>query len=275
LSLIELSFDGAVAVLKLSAPRGNRFGVELVDEMDEAIDEINAKEARAVVLCGDGPDFCHGGDVSAWPDLNPRGLRTVFERYLAVFNRFERLPIPIIAAVQGLCNGGGFELALRADIMFAGKSARFSHSEQTVAFITVLGGIYRVAERAGRLLAYEWALTSDEIPVSVLAQHGLVNRVVPDEFLMDEAMGFAKRIAKGATLSHAAHKALLRAWSVGGIAAADDAMFDLTSHLLDGKDIRRGVMNAAGALLADKPRPRLEFEGQWASPELYKNTADQ
>lgn len=262
MSYIKLSFDGAVAILTLSAPLNNRFGAEMVDDMDKAIDELIKREARAVLLCGDGPDFCHGGDVIPWLDLESRELQSVFERYMTVFNRLERLPIPVIAAVQGLCNGGGFELALRADILIAGESTRFTHSEQTVAFITVIGGIYRVAERAGRLLAYEWALTSEEIPAKVAAQHGLVNRIVPDADVQSEALAFAKRVAAGATKAHAAHKALLRAWSVGGIAAADDVMFDLTSHILDSEDTKRGIVNAATALAEGKPRPTLEFHNR-------------
>jgi enoyl-CoA hydratase/carnithine racemase len=135
---LSLSFDGAVAILTLSGPLNNRFGVEVVDDLYNAIDELIAKEARAVLLCADGPDFSHGGDVLPWPNLEAREIKSIFERYMDGFNRLERLPIPVIAAVQGLCNGGGFELALRADILFASESARFCHSEQTVAFITVL-----------------------------------------------------------------------------------------------------------------------------------------
>jgi enoyl-CoA hydratase/carnithine racemase len=259
---ITLSFDGAVAILTLSAPNNNRFGVEMVDEMDKAIDELIAKEARAVLLCADGPDFSHGGDIIPWLNLKPREINSIFERYMDVFNRLERLPLPVIAAVQGLCNGGGFELALRADILIAGESTRFSHSEQTVAFLTVVGGVYRVAERAGRLLAYQWALTSEQIPAKVAAQHGLVNRIVPDDAGRAEALAFAKKIAAGATKAHAAHKALLRAWSVGGIAAADDVMFDLTSHILESEDTRRGIVNAVEALVAGKPRPIIEFHNR-------------
>jgi enoyl-CoA hydratase/carnithine racemase len=259
---ISLSFDDEVAILTLSTPLNNRFGVKVMDDLENAVDELTAKEARAVLLCADGPDFSHGGDVRPWGNLEAREINAIFERYMDGFNRLERLPIPVIAAVQGLCNGGGLELALRADILFASESTRFSHSEQTIAFVTVLGGIYRVAERAGRLLAYQWALTSEEIPVSVFAQHGLVNYIVPNASLRKEALNFAKRVAKGPTLAHGTHKALLRAWSVGGIAAADDVMFDLTRHLLESKDFIRGKVNAAEALTAGKPRPNLDFDGR-------------
>ena len=259
---LTLSFDGAVAILTLSTPLNNRFEVDVIDELADAIDELTVKQARAVVLCADGPDFCHGGDVRSWPDLTGGEINLIFKRYIEGFNRLERLPIPVIAAVQGLCNGGGFELALRADILIASENARFSHSEQTVAFVTVLGGIYRVAERAGRLRAYWWALTSEEIPVQEAYACGLVNRIVPDASLRNEAIAFAKRVAAGATLAHGAHKALLRAWSVNGIAAADDVMFDLTSHILESEDFKRGKKSAADALNAGVPRPVLEFNGR-------------
>ena len=137
MAYLSLSFDDAVAILTLNSPLNNRFGVEVIDDLDNAIDELTAKEARAVLLCADGPDFSHGGDVLPWPNLEAREIKSIFKRYMDGFNRLERLPIPVIAAVQGLCNGGGFELALRADILFASESARFSHSEQTIAFITV------------------------------------------------------------------------------------------------------------------------------------------
>ena len=74
---------------------------------------------------------------------------------MSVFNRFERMPMPVIAAVQGLCFGGGLELALRADMIFAGESSTFGHPEQSLGIVTVLGGIYRVAERAGRCQVVE------------------------------------------------------------------------------------------------------------------------
>jgi enoyl-CoA hydratase/carnithine racemase len=138
--------------------------------------------------------------------MSPQELRTLFERYLSAFNQFERLPIPTVAAVQGLCFGCGLELAVRADGIFAGASARFGHPEQSIGIVTVLGGIYRIAERAGRSRAIEWALTSEQVPATVMERYGVVNRVVEDKALIEEATAFAKLLAKGPTRAHAAHK---------------------------------------------------------------------
>ena len=124
----------------------------------------------------------------------------------------------------------------------------------------MLGGIYRVAERAGRARAIEWALTCARVAASVMADAGIVNRVVADESVLDEATDFAHRVASGPTRAHAAHKAPLRTWAVGGIAAAD-AMFDIAMPLFETEDVKTGLASAVDALKAGKPRPVLAFLG--------------
>jgi len=259
---IKLAFEDGLATLTLASPPNNRFGIDMVNEINDAVDEIAEKKARAILLCADGDDFCFGGDIEPWPRLRPQDLQANFERFMLVFNRLERLPVPIIGAVQGLCNGGGFELALRADILFAAEDARFSHSEQSLGFVTVLGGVYRVAERVGSRLAYQWALTSEKVPAAVMERHGLVNKLFARDRLLAEATGFAKQVASGATMAHAAHKALLRSWSVGGVAATDDVMFDLTNHLLDSADMKKGIASAYAAFVSGGERPVITFDGR-------------
>lgn len=149
-----------LATIVLNNPPQNRLAPQMVDELSEIVNVVGRSEVRAVLLQAEGSDFSFGGDIVPWPAMSPPELRTLFERYLSAFNQFERLPIPTAAAVQGLCFGGGLELAVRADVIFAGASARFGHPEQSIGIVTVLGGVYRIAERAGRSRAIEWALTS-------------------------------------------------------------------------------------------------------------------
>jgi enoyl-CoA hydratase/carnithine racemase len=259
---LQLHFDEHIATLVLSNPPQNRIGDQMIDDLDDAIDVIGDSDARAVVLRSEGENFSFGGDILPWPEENGRQLRARFERYMSVFNRFERMPLPVVAAVQGLCFGGGLELALRADVLFAAASATFGHPEQTLGIVTLLGGIYRVAERAGRSRAAEWALTSEKVPAATMERFGIVNRVVDEAALIDEATAFARKIARGPTRAHAAHKALLRAWAVGGVAAADEAMFDIAMPLFETQDVTRGLASAVDALKAGKPRPVLEFQGR-------------
>jgi enoyl-CoA hydratase/carnithine racemase len=262
MSHLGYSIDDRFATLTLDNPPQNRIDEQVADELAEAIDAIGRSDARVLLLRAGGPDFSFGGDIVPWPDLDTRELRTLFERHMSAFNRLERLPLPVIAAVQGLCFGGGFELALRADVIFAAESARFGHPEQSIAVITLLGGIYRVAERAGRSRASEWALTSEQVPAAVMADAGVVNRVVADDALLDEATAFAQRLAKGPTRAYAAHKALLRAWAVGGVAAADEAMFDIALPLFETEDVKTTLPSAVEAVRAGRPRPAFDFQGQ-------------
>jgi enoyl-CoA hydratase/carnithine racemase len=262
MSHLTCTVEHRVATLVLNNPPQNRIDEQMADELAAALDAVGRSDARAVLLRADGPDFSFGGDIVPWPDTDVRELRTLFERYMSVFNQLERLPLPVIAAVHGLCFGGGFELALRADVIFAGESARFGHPEQSIAIVTLLGGIYRVAERAGRARAAEWALTSEQVPAAVMAAAGVVNHVVPDETLLEEATAFAQRAAKGPTRAYAAHKALLRAWAVGGVAAADEAMFDIAIPLFETDDVKTTLPTAVDAFKTGKPRPTFDFHGR-------------
>ena len=84
------------------------------------------------------------------------------------------------------------------------ESARFAHSEQTIGIVTLLGGVYRVAARAGRARALEWAMTSEQVGAVRMAEVGVVNHVVPDEEVEARAREFAVRLAAGPTRAHAA-----------------------------------------------------------------------
>ena len=205
---LTISFDEGVATLTLDRPPQNRIDDQMVDELAAAITTIADSDARAVLVCGTGENFSFGGDIMSWPGAVTQELRARFEHYMSVFNRFERIPMPVIAAVQGLCFGGGFELALRADMIFAGESAAFGHPEQSLGIVTVLGGTYRVAERVGRSRAAEWAMTSEKVPAATLERFGVVNRVVADADLWNEARAFAQKVAQGPTRAYAAHKPL-------------------------------------------------------------------
>lgn len=262
MSHVTLTVENQVAVLTLEHAPQNRIGDRMVEELAESLEAIERSEARAVVLRAEGADFCFGGDIRTWPNTSSRELRATFTRYLDVFNRVEQLPLPVVAAVQGMCLGGGFELALRADVIIAGESAHFGHPEQTIAITTIMGGVYRVAERAGRGLAIEWALTSERVPARRMAEAGVVNRVVADDVLLKEALELAGRLAQGPTRAHAAHKELLRTWAVGGVAAADQAMLDISMPLFETDDAQMAMRSAVEAMAAGVPRPELQFQGR-------------
>ena len=255
MSHITLSIDDAVASLFVGGPPRTRIDNEMVDQLSIAIDEIDASEARVLLMRSEGADFCFGGDIATRADLEVSELRALSERYASVFNQLERLPIPVIAAVQGHCFAGGFELALRADIIFAGSTARFGPPEQSLGVVTLLGGICRVAERAGRAFAADWVLTSQQVPAAIMERHGVVSRVIDDHKLIAEATAFANKIAAGPTRLYAAHKALLRAWAIGGVAATDRVMFDIAFPSFGTNVAKTGLSSTVNSPKATLPPP--------------------
>ncbi len=259
---LQYRLEGAVGHLVLDNAPQNRIGDQMVDELANAVEAIGKSAARAVIVRGAGEHFSFGGDITPWPGASVRELRARFERYMDVFNAFERLPLPVIAAVHGKCFGGGLELAVRTDVIIAASTATFGHPEQSLGIVTLLGGIYRVAEKAGRAKASEWAMTSEPVPAAVMEHFGVVNRVVDESALLAEAHDFAAKVSKGPTRAYAAHKALLRAWAQGGPAVADGAMFDIVMPLFETRDVIDGLASAVSALKEGRARPVVNFSGQ-------------
>src|SRR5713226_5245234 len=112
MSHIKVTIENNLARLVLSNPPQNRLTQEFFDELSDAISLIAASGARAALLSAEGPDFSYGGDIVPWATTDAHQLRAAFEQRLATVNMWERLHIPTVAAVQGLCLGGGFELVM-------------------------------------------------------------------------------------------------------------------------------------------------------------------
>jgi enoyl-CoA hydratase/carnithine racemase len=261
MSLASLDTDGSLAVITIDNPPQNRINEQMSSELLTALDAAEASGSRALLLTTKGPDFSFGGEIMKWPEMSDRQLRATFEQYMSAFNRFEHLPMPVVVAVQGLCFGGGLELAIRADLIIAGVASRFGHAEQTLGIITVLGGVYRAAERAGSAFGSQWSMTSEEVPAATMMQRGVVNQVVPDAELLSAARELTARLAKGPTRAYAAHKALLRTWAESVVAAADNAMLDIAMPLFESDDVQRGIPSAVDALKAGRLRPPMDFTG--------------
>ena len=177
-------------------------------------------------------------------------------------NRFERLAIPTIVAVQGRCSGGGFELAIRGDVIIAAESARFFHQEARLGIATILGGVYRLAERAGRQRAMKWVLTSEDISPQELEQVGVVTRVVEDAKLLEEAMATARTIAGGPTKAHLAHKKMLLAWETGGVGAADDVVLQISLPIWASEDGQTALKTKADLNKAGQSYTLIPFKGR-------------
>ena len=118
----HLDIGGPVATLSLDHAGGNRINFDMRVELREAVQQIEKSPARALLIRGAGGDFCLGGDVRDWPGTPAEILRPKIQVFAEALDNLERPPIPTIAAVQGGCMGGGFELALSCDLILAARS---------------------------------------------------------------------------------------------------------------------------------------------------------
>jgi len=143
--------------------------------------------------------------------------------------------------VQGACMAAGLELALACDLIWAASSARFGQVEASIGTTTLLGGVQRLAERAGPSRAREIIYTADQYDAATFERWNIVNKIVPDEKLESETRGFAERLASGATLAYAAGKKIVRAYLERGIRAADAVVGEIAPGLFETADMRAGV----------------------------------
>ena len=263
MSAFEYTHENGVAVMTLNNPPQNRFVGDLTTGVGQAIADLAGRDdTRVLLLRANGPDFSYGGNVGGWIGQSEVEFSAGIAQGLTMLNTFEDLPFPTIVAVQGYCGGGGFELALRGDIIIAADNATFCHSEATLSAFTFMGGVQRVAERVGRTRALQWAITAEQVDARTALDAGLVNQLVSVEDLPAVSQDWVERLRDSATLAHAAHKAILRAWSQGGVAAADQIIPALAGKILHSEDAQSCLEAAAAAIAKGEPRPRFRFQGR-------------
>ena len=252
---VGLELDGAVAVLTMRHAPHNFLGTELIAGLLAGLAWAVEQRARAVVLRSGLRHFCAGADVGLF-DSAERGAAPTLD-VTEVLRAFEELPVPILASVHGVCVGGGFELALAADLVVAGESAKIGCVEATIGLNPLMGAIQRVAQRAGAARAKEMALLGRRYDAATLERWNVINRVVPDEQLAGVTATMAHELANGPTVAHASTKAIVGAAVNAGTRAADDAMAELQRDIWTSTDLKTGL-----ASLAAQGPGAARFEGR-------------
>jgi enoyl-CoA hydratase len=195
---------GSVALITVNRPATlNALDIDTLNALEAAVDEAASDDTvRVVVFTGAGNRaFVAGGDIA---DLNSRqGLahyREFAERVHGVFRRIETLDKPTIAAVNGFALGGGTELLLCIDIRLAAQSAKLGLPEITLGLFPGAGGTQRLTRQIPLCKAKEIMFTGGRISAEEAERLGLINKVVPDAELMDQAFAMAEAIAQKSPL---------------------------------------------------------------------------
>jgi enoyl-CoA hydratase len=244
---VRLERDGALGQLVLDAPPLNLFSEEVFSGLERAVEQMDG--LRALVFRAEGRYFTGGVDVNVFQGLGSAGSEQMTEQLLGLAHVFEELPFPTIASVHSLCMTAGLELSLACDILWAAESARFGLVEAVIGLTPLMGGTQRLAERAGAARAREFVMSGDLYDAATLERWGVISRVLPDAELRERTLEFARRLADGPTLAHAATKSIVRAYLDDGVRGADARTGPIGAALFETEDLQ----GAVDSFLADGP----------------------
>ena len=195
--LVSLAVADRVALLSLERPPVNAMSRALMSELKAGLDQAAVDPAVCVIVVSSGlPEmFSAGADIRELEGLDAAGCAAFIALGQGLFGRMGEIPKPIIAAINGACVGGGIELAMACDLRIAAESARFGQPEVNLGVVSGWGGTQRLPRLAGKTRALELLMLGEQIGADEARAMGLVNRVVPDDMLMPEAITLARKLA--------------------------------------------------------------------------------
>jgi enoyl-CoA hydratase len=189
------------ALIRLNRPKAlNALNAEVLRDLAQALENFDADpQVGAIVITGDERAFAAGADIKDMATATP--VEMLLEERIEGFDRIKSIKKPVIAAVSGWCLGGGNELAMACDMIVASETAQFGQPEINMGVIPGAGGTQRLTRVVGKPLAMEMVLNNRTLSAQEALHFGLVNRVVPVEIYLQEALSLANEIAARAPLA--------------------------------------------------------------------------
>jgi enoyl-CoA hydratase len=199
-----------VALITLNRPEArNAISPEVSQSMAALLDELETDESvRTVVLTGKGEVFSAGADLKVVAQGRAADIARAKGGFAGIVSR--NFPKPLIAAVNGPALAGGFEIVLSCDLVVAAETSRFGIPEVQRGLLAAAGGLIRLPHRVPLAVALELAMTGDPIDAPRALALGLVNRVVPADRVVDEAVALAQRIGENSPVAVRASRQLVR-----------------------------------------------------------------
>jgi enoyl-CoA hydratase len=249
-SVVEVRRDGQLATVTICRPEKlNALDPNVLGELRAAFeglahaatDPSSSEAPRAVILTGEGKAFIAGADISAMAEMSPARAKAFADGGHALGALLEGAPFPIIAAVNGFALGGGCEIALACDFIYASEKAKFGQPEVKLGVIPGFGGTQRLARRVGVGKARELVYTGDMIGAEEARAIGLVNAVFPADELMPKVLEAARKIASMGPLAVAAAKRVLLRGEDVPLPAANELEATAFASLFGSADQREGM----------------------------------
>lgn len=242
---------GQVRVITLDdAERLNPLSAGTLGQLRDALRCVrHDPQVRAVVLTGSGRAFCAGGDVDGFGAASPLAVQRGMAESQQIVREIVGLPLPVLAAVNGVAAGAGFSLAVACDIVVAAQNARFVSAFDRIGAVPDLGLARLLQRSVGMHRALNLLLTGEALSAAQARDIGLVSRVVPSGDLLDTALAIASALASGPTLALGLAKKLVREAANESWDGFLDAEANAQALAFSSQDFAEGV----AAFLAKRP----------------------
>lgn len=193
--IVEPQFEKYIALIRLNRPKElNALNLELMGELRDALKVLDADDnVRCIILTGNERAFAAGADIKQMS--NKTAVDMLLIDQFSTWDQIRKTKKPIIAAVSGFALGGGCELTMVCDMIIASETAQFGQPEIKIGVMPGAGGTQRLPRAVGKAKAMEMVLTGNFISAEEAKAAGLVNKVVPVEVYLQEAVKLAKDIA--------------------------------------------------------------------------------
>jgi enoyl-CoA hydratase/carnithine racemase len=228
--LVCVNVEGPVATIRLNDPPRNRITLPMATALHGAATEVTARgDVRSVVLWGGERTFSAGGNVQVMSEQSPETMRPILAALGDAVSALEAVPKVVIAAIDGLCLGGGCEIALAADFRYAGSTARLGQPEIRFGIIPGAGATQRLQRLVGRSKAKELIYSGRWVNAAEALSVGIVDYVVESGGAYPAALEAAVRYARAPAAAIAAAKAAIHAQDAGA-----EELLDVERDLLCG-----------------------------------------
>lgn len=193
---LRYDVEDRIGTIVIDSPPVNALGGEVLDALDKILDTAEGDESKTLIITGSGMFFSAGADVKEIASISTS--KDAMEKVTlgqSVLNKVENFKKPVIAAINGICLGGGLELAMACHIRIASDMTKLGQPEIGLGIIPGFGGTQRLPRLVGRAKAAELILTGDQITAKDALSIGLVNKITPPETLIKHTKSFAKKLA--------------------------------------------------------------------------------
>ncbi len=258
LEVVKVAISEGIAEVVLCRPKAlNAINGQMLDELNTAFEVLEQRgDITCVILTGDGERaFVAGADIAAMSTLNVPEAQAFAERGHRVFERIEEFPAPVLAAVNGFALGGGCELALSCDIIYASERAKFGQPEVKLGLMPGFGGTVRLPRKIGLGAASEWIFTGEVYSAQKALAVGLVQELVAPEELLGRVRNIATLISqRGPQAVRASKRAMVKGLATDPRSAAANEQVQF-GELFGTEDMREGTQ-----AFLEKREP--QFKGQ-------------